>query len=41
MEIVHTYLPKGSYSVSEITSQSAGGQNPNDAGNLIGAFVFY
>ena len=41
MEIVHTYLSKGNYSVSEITSQSAGGQDPNDAGNLIGAFVFY
>ena len=41
MVIAHAYLAEGSYSVSEITSQSAAGQNPNDAGDIIGAFVFY
>lgn len=38
--IAHTYLDKGNYAISELTSQCAAGQDPSHAGDLIGAFVF-
>jgi hypothetical protein len=38
--IAHTSLPTGSYTVTEQTSQSAAGQTPQNAGDLIGVFVF-
>jgi hypothetical protein len=40
LEILHTYLDAGSYTVTEYTSQSAAGQTPAYAGDLIGVFVF-
>jgi len=38
--IGHAYLNAGYYTVSEQTQQCAAGQDPNNAGNLIGVFVF-
>ena len=38
--IGHAYLSAGSYRVSEQTQQCAAGQDPNQAGDLIGVFVF-
>jgi thermopsin len=40
LEILHTYLDAGTYVVTEYTSQSAAGQTPAYAGDLIGVFVF-
>ena len=38
--IGHSYLNSGTYTVTENTLQSAAGQDPNHAGDLIGVFVF-
>jgi hypothetical protein len=38
--IGHAYLNPGTYAVTEQTTQCAAGQDPNHAGDLIGAFVF-
>ncbi|OLD41845.1 MAG: hypothetical protein AUI60_00365, partial [Thaumarchaeota archaeon 13_1_40CM_2_39_4] len=40
IEIDHTYLNSGTYTVTENTQQCAAGQDPNHAGDLIGVFVF-
>jgi len=40
MEIASAYPSVGTYTVTEQTSQCAGGQNPNGTGDLIGVFVF-
>ncbi len=40
LEILHTYLNAGTYAVTEYTSQSAAGQTPAYAADLIGVFVF-
>jgi hypothetical protein len=40
MEIASAYPSVGTYTVTEQTSQCAAGQNPNNAGDLIGVFVF-
>ena len=38
--IAHAYPSPGNYTVTEQTTQSAAGQDPNHAGDLIGVFVF-
>ncbi len=38
--IAHAYPSTGTYTVTEQTTQCAAGQNPNNAGDLIGVFVF-
>jgi hypothetical protein len=38
--IGHSYLDSGTYTVNEQTQQCAAGQDPNNAGDLIGVFVF-
>jgi len=40
MEIASAYPSVGTYTVTEQTSQCVAGQNPNNAGDLIGVFVF-
>ena len=40
MEIASAYPSVGTYTVTEQTSQCAAGQNPDNAGDLIGVFVF-
>lgn len=40
LEIADAYPAPGRYTVSEITSQSAAGQDPGNAADLIGVFVF-
>ncbi len=38
--IGHAYLDANSYTVTDQTQQCAGSQQPNNAGNMIGVFVF-
>jgi hypothetical protein len=40
LQILHAYLDAGSYTITEYTSQSAAGQTPSYAGDLIGVFIF-
>jgi len=38
--IGHAYPSVGAYQVTEATSQCAAGQNPNNAADLIGVYIF-